>query len=193
MTTQPNLEQLKAAQQANTEILLELTRSAFDGIERLSALNLETARELLNASVSQSSTLLGAKDIQEAARLQTSLAQPNMEVVGSYYRKLYELITDLQKNATHVVESHYNHLTKNASAAIEKTAASAPGGDMIEATLKSILSASTQVFDNMNKAAKQFADITDANVKAAAAATSKAVDNATKATASVAAAAAPKK
>ena len=181
MTTQPNLEQLKAAQKVNAEVLLELTRSTFDGIERLSALNIETARELLNASVAQSTTLLSAKDVQDAARLQTSLAQPNVELLGNYYRKLYELVTELQKDATQVVESHYTHLTKNAATAIEKTAASAPGGDVIEATLKSILSASTQVFDNMTKAAKQFADITDANVKAAAVAISKAVDSATKA------------
>ncbi|QEL65970.1 hypothetical protein OTERR_24940 [Oryzomicrobium terrae] len=183
MSTQQNLEQLKAAQKVNAEVLLELTRSTFDSIERLSALNIETARELLNASVAQSSTLLAAKDVQEAARLQTTLAQPNLELLTNYYRKLYELVTELQKDATHVVESHYNHLSKNASAAIEKSTASAPGGDVVEAALKSILSASTQVFDNMTKAAKQFADIADANVKAASTATSKAVSSATKASA----------
>lgn len=181
MSTQQNLDQLKAAQKVNAEVLLELTRSTFDSIERLSSLNLETARELLNTSVTQSQTLLGAKDIQEAARLQTGLAQPNLELLTNYYRKLYELVTELQKEATQVVESHYNHLSKNATAAIEKTASQAPGGDVMEAALKSVLSASTQVFDNMTKAAKQFADIADANVKAATTATSKAVGSATKA------------
>lgn len=179
-----NLEQLAAAQKANADVLIALIRSGFNSLEKLAALNLNTARDFLNNSVSSAQTLIGAKDIQEAAKLQTGLAQPSLEKTTEYYRHLYELITQLQKDVTQVMEEHYTQLSQKAVSSIESTSAQAPvGGDVLAATLKSILTASSQAFENLTKAAKQVSEIADANIQAATQVTSKAVSSATAAAA----------
>ncbi|MBL8440879.1 MAG: phasin family protein, partial [Betaproteobacteria bacterium] len=70
MSTTPNLEQLAAAQKANAEVMMALLRTAFNGVEQLTALNLNTARSVLEDGVSGAKALLGAKDVQEALSIQ---------------------------------------------------------------------------------------------------------------------------
>lgn len=171
-----NLEQVTAAQKANAEVMVALVHTAFNGVEKIAELNLNAAREVLNASVAGTQSLMGAKDVKEAAKLQSTLAQPSLERLTDYYRHLYEVITNTQKEVTEIMEQHYNQLSQKATSAIEKTSASTPvGGDIMAAAMKSMLSASTQTFDNFTKMAKQIADITDANVQVASNATAKAV------------------
>lgn len=184
----PNFEQLAAAQQANAEVALALVRTALGGMERLAALNLNAARDFLDTTVNNTQALIGAKDVQDFAKINTTLAQPNLEKAVEYSRNVYELVTQVQKDVTEVIESQYNAFNQKASSAIEKTASGAPvGGDVMSAALKSMLSASTQTFDNFTRVAKQLADIADANVQAASSATAKAASAATPATASAAA------
>ena len=182
----PDFEQLAVAQQANAEIALALVRTALGGMERLAALNLSAARDFLDNTVNNTQALIGAKDVQSFTKINTSLAQPNLEKAVEYSRNVYELVTQVQKDVTEVIEQQYSAFNQKASSAIEKTASGAPvGGDVMSAALKSMLSASTQTFDNFSRIAKQMADIADANVQAAGTATSKAAA-ATPATASAA-------
>lgn len=164
----PNFEQLAAAQQANAEVALALVRTALGGMERLAALNLNAARDFLDNTVNNTQALIGAKDVQEFAKINTSLAQPNLEKAVEYSRSVYDLITQVQKDVTEVIESQYSAFNQSANSAIDKTVSNAPvGGDVMSAALKSMLSASTQTFDNFTRVAKQLADIADANVQAA--------------------------
>ncbi|MDP3439709.1 MAG: phasin family protein, partial [Azonexus sp.] len=67
--TNPNIEQLTAAQKANAEVMMALLHSAFNGVERLTALNLAATREIFNNSVANSQRLLNAKDAKDVAKL----------------------------------------------------------------------------------------------------------------------------
>lgn len=172
----PNIEQLAAAQKANTEVLLNLMLTAFNGVERLTALNISVARDFFNSSVAGTQTLLAAKDPKALAQFNGELAKPGLDKLMEYSRNLYELSTEVQKELTAVVESHYSTFTKNAASAVEKATASAPvGGDVLAAAMKSMLSASTQAFQNMSAVSKQLTDLAETNVKAASTATTKAV------------------
>lgn len=172
----PNLDQLAAAQKANAEVMMALLRTAFNGVERLTALNMAASREFFNNAVANTQQLMGAKDANEMAKLNTQLAQPNVQKWTDYSRSIYDLVAQMQKEVTSVMESQYNSFTKNASSAVEKATASAPvGGDVFAAAMKSMLSASTKAFDNMTSMAKQLSDIAEANMQAATTATSKAV------------------
>ena len=57
-------EQLAAANKASVESMLTLANTAFASAERLAALNLNTARAVLEESVANTKSLLGAKDLQ---------------------------------------------------------------------------------------------------------------------------------
>jgi phasin family protein len=164
----PNFEQLTAAQKANAEVMTTLLRTAFSGVERLTALNMAASREFFNNTRAGTQQLLSAKDAGAVAKLNTELAQPNAAKWMDYSRSVYELVAEMQKEVTSVMEAQYSSFTKNATSAVEKAKTSAPvGGDVFAATMQSMLNASTKAFDNMTGMAKQLSDIAEANMAAA--------------------------
>ena len=56
-----NLDQLAAAQKANAEVMTALMRTAFEGMEKLAALNMAASREFFNASVSSAQQMMAAR------------------------------------------------------------------------------------------------------------------------------------
>ncbi|MFN4341189.1 MAG: phasin family protein [Azonexus sp.] len=165
----PNIEQLTAAQKANAEVMMALMRTALNGVERLTALNMAASREFFNNTVANAQQLLAAKDASEVAKLNSELAQPNVEKLLSYSRSVYDLVSEMQKEITSVMEAQYSSFTKTAETAVEKAKAAAPvGGDVFAATMQSMLGASTKAFDQMTSMAKQLSDIAEANLQAAA-------------------------
>lgn len=174
--TKPNMEQLAAAQKANAEVMMALLRTAFNGVERLTALNMAASREFFNNTVANTQQVLGAKDAGAVAKLNSELAKPNVDKWVDYSRSVYDLVASMQKEVTSVMESQYSSFTKSAASAVEKAKGSAPvGGDVFAATMQSMLNASTKAFDNMTSMAKQLSDVAEANMKAASTATGKAV------------------
>ena len=169
-------EQVAAANKANVEAMLTLANTAFASIERIAALNLNTARSVLEDSVSGTKALLGAKDAQEALSIQASLAQPNVEKAVAYSRSVYEISAQTQEELSKLVEAQFGDFQKTVAGLLDKAAKSAPAGsDVAVAAVKSAIAAANSAFDNMNKAAKQVAEIAEANVAAATNATVKAV------------------
>ena len=179
-------EQFAAANKTNIETLLTLANTAFASAERLAALNLNTARSLLEDGVANTKALLAAKDAQEAISLQASIAQPNVEKAVAYSRSVYEIAAQTQEELTKVVEAQFNEFNKNVAGLLDKVSKTAPAGsDVAVAAVKSAIAAANSAYDSMNKAAKQVAEIAEANVAAATNATVKAV-GATSAAASAA-------
>lgn len=169
-------EQFAATSKGNVEALLTLANTAFAGAERLAALNLNTARSLLEDAVANSKALLGAKDVQELVSLQSSLAQPLVEKVVAYNRSVYEIASQSQEEVSKLVEAQLAEANKNVAAVLDKAAKSAPAGsDVAVAAVKSALAAANSAYDSVSKAAKQVAEIAEANVAAATSATVKAV------------------
>jgi phasin family protein len=167
MMSNPNFDQLTAAQKANAEVMTTLLRTAFDGVERLTALNMAASREFFNNTMAGTQQLLSAKDANAVAKLNSELAQPNAAKWMDYSRSVYELVAEMQKEVTSVLESQYSSFTKNATSAVEKAKTSSPvGGDVFAATMQSMLNASTKAFENMTGMAKQLSDIAEANISA---------------------------
>ena len=58
-------EQFAAANKATVDSLLSLANTALASAERIAALNLNTARSVMEDSVSSAKAIMGAKDVQE--------------------------------------------------------------------------------------------------------------------------------
>ncbi|PAS96174.1 MAG: granule-associated-like protein [Candidatus Dactylopiibacterium carminicum] len=175
-------DQIGAANKASIEAALTLANTAFSSAEKLATLNLNTARSVLEDSVSNAKSLLGAKDAQELLALQASLAQPTIEKFVTYSRSVYEISAAAQEDVSKIFESQFGEINKNLTAALDKAAKSAPAGsDVAVAAVKSAIAAANSAYDSINKAAKQVAEIAEANVAAATSATVKAVGSASKA------------
>lgn len=169
-------EQLAGANKASVEAMLTLANTAFASAERFAALNLNTARAVLEDSVNNAKALLGAKDLQEAISLQATLAQPSVEKAVSYSRSVYEISAQTQEEFSKLVEAQFAEVNKNVATSLDKAAKSAPAGsDVAVAAVKSAIAAANSAYDTMSKAAKQVAEIAEANVAAATNATVKAV------------------
>jgi phasin family protein len=169
-------EQFASANKASVEAMLSLANTALASAERIAALNLNTARSLLEDGVANTKAILGAKDPQEALAVQASLAQPNVEKAVAYTRSVYEISAQSKEEVAKLLEGQFGDFQKQVAGLLDKAAKSAPAGsDVAVNAVKSAIAAATSAFDSMNKAAKQVAEIAEANVAAATNATVKAV------------------
>jgi phasin family protein len=174
----PEFEQVTAAPKASTEVLMSIMRTSFEGMQRLTALNLAAARELYSNTVATSGKLASSKDITDMARVNQQLAKP--ERMMEYWRDVYELVSAMQKDVSAVMQENYSQLTKSASSAIEHKKSSAiDGSDVIAGVMKNMLEQTNKAFDNMTAVASQMTSIANANIQAATSATEKAIGSVT--------------
>jgi phasin family protein len=163
-------EQLSNANKAGVETFVTLANAAFAGFERLAALNLNTARGLLEDSASTTRALLAVKDPQALISLQASLTKPGTEASLAYSRSVYAIASDTQDALSKVVETQVSDLSKKLDTALDSAVKTAPAGsDLAVSAMRTALSAANSAYDSMTKAAKQAADMAEANLFAAAA------------------------
>ncbi|MDR1890438.1 MAG: phasin family protein [Zoogloeaceae bacterium] len=164
MSTQ-GFEQLVATQKVGADALLTLIRSTSTGLERLTALNIAAARDFLNSSVANTQQVLAVKDVSDLSRVNANLLQPALEKWLDYSRNVYALANSLQKEVAAIAEGQYAQITKTATASLDKTK-SAPGNDIIAATVKTFLDTSGRVYEQLNSISKQANAIAEANIQA---------------------------
>ncbi|THF64298.1 TIGR01841 family phasin [Pseudothauera rhizosphaerae] len=180
MTITP--EKIAASNKVAVESLLNVSATALSSAERLAALNLNTARSLIEDSLANLKALAEAKDPQAFAALQGSFVQPGTEKLVAYYRGVYEIATQNQEEITKLLETQFAELNKNLNTALDDAAKSAPAGsDIAISAVKSALAAANSTYDSVSKAARQVVDIAEANVTTATNAAVKAVGSTAKA------------
>jgi len=171
-------EQFATANKAAVDSLLSLANMALASAERVAALNLNTARAILEDGVENSKVVMSAKDPQEAVSASAAMTQPGLEKAVAYSRSVYEISAQTQEELSKVVEEQFGAFQKQASDLMDKAYKSAPAGsEAAVAAVKSAVAASNSAFENMKKVAKQVAEITESNVAAATNATVKAVSD----------------
>lgn len=169
-------EQLSNANKANVETLVTIANAAFASAERLAALNLNTARVMLEDSFGNANALMSAKNPQELIALQSALTRPALDKAMAYSRGIYEIATQTQGALGKLIEGQVAEFNNNVSSALDQAAKHAPAGaDVAIAAVKTALNATNTAFDNMNKAARQAAEMAEANVAAATQAAFKAI------------------
>jgi phasin family protein len=166
----PNFEQLSAVNKISADALLTLIRSAFNGVERLTALNVAATRDFLSDAVSNTQQILAIKDVSEFSRANVNLLQPVLEKSMNYIRDVYEVTTAIQKDVTAIAEGQYEQVSRNAAETLDKTRAT-PGNEVVAATVKTLLDSSSRFFDQINSFSQQANAIAEANLKAVSATT----------------------
>ena len=175
------------AHKANIDSILSLASAAFEGSEQLLALNLNTARALLEDSLSHGKSLSGVKDLQDAFSINIAFGQPLVEKAIAYSRGIYEISSRTNEQFLKFGEARQSDFNKSLSGFLDRLGKAAPAGsDVAIAAFKSAISAANSALDNANRAVKQVTDITEASVAAATNATVKAVSATTSASSAVA-------
>lgn len=176
-----NPEQFVAANKAAVDSLLSVANTALASAERIANLNLNTARAVVEDSISGTKALLGAKDVQEAMSIQASLTQPNVEKAVAYSRSVYEISAQTQQELSKMLEAQFGDFQKKMAELLNKAAKSSPAGSEVAiAAVQSAINAANSAFENMSKSAKQVAELAQSNIAAVTSATVKAATAAKK-------------
>ena len=172
-------EQVSAAYKSNLDSLIALSAKTFEGVERLIDLNLNVAKATLSESSEKAKELLSLREPQEVVQYQVSLAQPTAEKLLAYSRHVAEIANDTRAEIVKFAEAQVADGNKKFSTLIDTAAKNAPtGSESGIAILKSAIAAANSAYESLNRAAKQFVDVTEANVTAATNATVKAAGQA---------------
>ena len=182
-------EKIAAAAKTNVEASLSsasaFVATVFTAVERVSTLNLATARTAFDESVAFSKAVLAAKDPQAVAALNLAAVTPSVEKGIAYGRSLSVIGADTKEELTKLVEAEAAVMGKNFDASLEELFKNAPAGS--EAAVKAVKTAlanANNAYEGATKAVKQVAAAAQANVEKAAEAAVQNVEKGAKAAAS---------
>ena len=182
-------EVIAAAAKSNVEAGLNTASSfvaaVFTAVERVSTLNLATARTAFDESVAFSKAVLAAKDPKALAALNLAALAPSVEKGIAYGRSLSVIGADTKEELSKLVEAETAAAGKNFDAALENLFKNAPAGS--EAAVKAVKTAlanASTAYEGAAKAAKQVVAAAQASVEKAAEVAVQNVEKGSKAAAS---------
>lgn len=173
-------EQIAAAQKANFETLYGLTTKAFDGVEKVVELNLQTAKTSLSEAADTARAALAVKTPQELLSLQAGLLQPAAEKAAAYGRHLYDIAAATNAEVARVAEAQAAEAQRKFMSVVDNAVKNAPAGtENAVAVVKSAVAAANSAYESVQKAAKQATEAAEANFQAIASTAVKATQAAT--------------
>ena len=162
-------EHLSGWRGAAIDTTIACTQTALAGAEALLQLNLEAARRALEHHAQATRALLGATDPGELMRVRARLVEQTMQQAAAYAQDVYELVSEtraqLAQQAERQLAGFGDDLVRRAGEAMD----GAPGAEVAVAAVKSTLAASAAMMDNLDRATRQFAGLSEAAAHAAVA------------------------
>ena len=168
-----NTEQFAATNKANFEVLMGLTAKAFEGVEQLTALNLQVVKAGLGEATETGLAALSAKDPESLLELQARLVQPAAEKATAYGKKVYAIAASINADVEKVVGEQAAAAQSAFVSLVEAAGKNAPEGSSNGIALfKSALASATSAFDGLQEAGRQavaanYAAVNGSVVKAA--------------------------
>lgn len=161
-------EQTTAANKANLETLAQLSRKAFDGVEKLMELNLQVAKTLMQESVDHLQDTSKAKDVKEFLGMQANFLQPMAEKTIAYNRHLYTIANETQANLSELTKTDIQKRTAFYQNLITEVTSQTPGSsDAMVNMIKQAVSNANTAIESSQKALKQAIDMSSHQTQSA--------------------------
>ena len=160
---------LAAWQKAALDATVACTQATLAGAEQLFRLNLDTARRALDQQTQAARDLLAITDPQQLVALRAKIAQQGMQQSAAYASSIYEIVSATQTHLSKLAEEQFSRLNQNIAQGAQSLASEAPGSEVATAALKSSMAASAALLEGLNRAARQFQEISETSIKAATA------------------------
>ena len=156
--------QLAAANKASLEALMHLTAKAFEGLEQLTMLNLQTAKSGLDEVKETGMAVFSARDAQTLLAVQAGLLQPVTDKAAAYGKQVYRIVADIKADFEKVGAEQTAAAQDSFGALIEAASKNVPAGssDGI-ALIKSTMATANTAFESLRKAGLQAAETVGAN------------------------------
>ena len=166
--TQFSQEQFAAAQKNHVDTFFGLTNKVFDGLEKLTVLNLQAAKSIIAETQETTQKALSGKDPQDLLKLQNSLTQPAAEKTRAYSRHAYEILAATHEEFVKFAEAQFAEYSQSTQSFVDSLAKNAPAGsETAVALLKSTITAAFTAYDTANKATRQAVELAESNFDAA--------------------------
>jgi len=164
-----------AVAQSNVDILIALSTKAFEGAEKLAALNLKVAKAGLAEAAETSKEALSAKDPQSFFSTQSAAAQPAAGKASEYVTAVAAIMTETKTELDKVLAKSVADSKGAFAAMVDAAMKNAPAGSAEGMALwKSAFEGATNGYEALQKAAKQASDVAQANYSAVSSSVTKA-------------------
>jgi phasin family protein len=162
-----NTEQFTATNKANFETMMSLTAKAFDGVEQLTALNLQVVRASLDEAAETGRAALEARDPQALLALQTAVLQPSAEKATAYGKQVAGIVASFKADVEKVIAQQAAAAQSAFGSLIEAAGKNAPAGAGNGVDLfKSAMATANNAFESLQKVGRQAAETAEANYAA---------------------------
>lgn len=167
-------EKLISATKSNVEDVLMIAKTAFTSAERLAALNLNTARKLMDSTAANIHAAMEVKNPQELFAFYRGMAMPAIDFAVAYSSSVYEIAAEAKAVLGSFFEERSGEIQGQVESVLERAMKNAPvGSDMALSAFKTAMASANTTFETVKKTSKQAVEMAESNVKAATAATLK--------------------
>lgn len=170
-------EQITASGQQVAEQISKIATTAFNGVEKMTELNLATGKSVLNDALHSLQAVAAAKSPQEALSAQAELLKPMAEKAAVYGNTVYAIAAETGSELTKVSGGKLGDLQKTFGASFESIGQNLPAGaEPFMAAFKNAMSTGQQIMESAQATVKQAASQVEANAAKATEAVIKAVN-----------------
>jgi phasin family protein len=167
----------KSAFESQLALMTSLTHKAFEGVEKLTALNINAARSSMEESNAALKHMLSAKTPQEFFALGSAQSQPGTEKAVAYARSVAGITSELQAELTKVTETRISEMNQKVATLIDDVTKGAPAGsESVVAMFKSALGNANAGYEQLSRTTKQAVATIEGNVNNAVTQMSEAVE-----------------
>ncbi|WP_213953435.1 TIGR01841 family phasin [Variovorax sp. dw_954] len=160
-----NLDQFAAPTKASVDTLFGLSTQAFESVEKLVALNLQTIKTLLAESHEASQAALLAKSPADLLKLQSEALKAAPQKAAAYGRQVQEILASFAAAQRASLDAQFEDVQAKFTDAVNGVMKDAPGTEQFLTLAKSAAAAAKNAYEGTNKAAKQIADALTANAE----------------------------
>ncbi|RKT22870.1 phasin family protein [Paraburkholderia sp. RAU2J] len=118
-------QQLVDAQSVSFQQVFHFSATAFNGLERLTALNLQVVKTTLAENQAIVNKALSAKP-EELFALSADLAKPTGEKVAAYSRQVYEILSGTQAELASAAQAQFKQSQDEAKGFVAKLTKNSP-------------------------------------------------------------------
>jgi phasin family protein len=162
-----NTEDFVAANKANLDVMTGFAYKAFEGVEQLVALNLQTAKASIGEAAESTFAALSTKDPQAMLSMSSTLMQPAAEKAAAYGRQVYDIVVATKAEADKIAAAQLAGAQKSFLSIVETATKNAPEGTGSGiAMFKSAMAAANNAFEGFQQATRQATEAAEANYTA---------------------------
>lgn len=184
MNTSPEklLSTVKSAAEARVNEMAVASDSLLSAVEHLTALNLNTARSVLDDTIALNKAVTAARDPKALVELQIGTVTPTLQKGFAYFKSVGSIAGQTQADLFKLVEAGMSQWLQAVIVTLEGVNRNAPGSEFAVKALKTAVANASSAYEGATEVVRQASEAAQANADQAAAAAVEAVSKTTKAT-----------